>query len=232
MTTKAELISFFFDENFRKLKSLTIPEPTDHYCNSFLNDSLFRLSVFESGISIKIYSIIDGSLLDKFTYSLEDVKKIDDRYHQPGGQKELSNTDKIRALSKSIKIGGTPTIVVNKSLGGEYNITAGSYYRDNRLQFNPLFAILEYYGSYLDSMAEEHLFESPSISRYLNASYNGGHIDFNKKVPIIYNEIDRAILNKRRELKYKDVLVKSISEAYIIAQNIKLNTIEVIKLLE
>jgi hypothetical protein len=219
----------FFDENFRELKSMTIPEPTDHYCNSFLYDSLFRLSVFENGISIKIYSISDGSLLDRFAYYLEDAKKIDDR---SGGQKELSNADKIRALSKSIKIGATPTIIVNKSLRGEYNITAGFYYRDNRLQFNPLFAILNYYGNYLDVKAEEHLFEAPSISRYLNASYDAGRIDFNRKVPIVYNEIDRAILNKRRELKYKNILVKSVSEAYIIAQNIKLNTIEVIKLLE
>jgi len=224
----------FLGAKSKKERVLIVPEKTDPNCNSFLIDStLLRLSVFDNYFTIKSYSLRDGSLKSKVTYSLDqasaDTKKLEGIIKNDATVKE-----KFKELTRSTKYGAVPFIIGNGNDTRTYFVTVGSYRFDNRIRYSgigtPIIELFNYgYGALANQLDDAPL-NKPTINNYLGGVYAVDKVDFTLKANPFFQKVNELL--KSKEFLFISASEPHDSKIYLLAKRLKTNELVVFEIRE
>jgi len=159
---------------------------------------------------------------------MDDANDDTQVYFYSGFDHETSHIDKTPRIINSKQ----PSIVVHKISSTKYAITLGSIYYskaegDNSPAESGVLPKL-YYALYA---AIDPLHDIIS-SYYINCIYESGAFDFRIDPRNINKRIDHLNIMMKSKVKFEDILVTNLNSGFIIARNLRSNSLEIIKVPE
>ena len=159
----------------------------------------------------------------------ENIPKDQKVYFYEGRKQKKSMIETLRrTMSRSVFT--EPAILAHKISTGKYSFTWGTFYDEKGagvvVSPNPLAMLI---GSALWT-ATKQLKESPSLNRYLYATYENKNIDLISNSDVVFKAIDDyEIGSQKKHLRFCDYLINNPKEAIGFVEDVRSMKLRVFK---